>query len=115
MNSFISGLHLLRARELLVVGTGLAAELASWGIFVIAKEKIGNNNRVWEASSYVKKHDDKYNLVLSLRDAHGKYREASITKSFANFIDTNGLVAQNLVINEVTKIYNSLSSEKKDK
>lgn len=25
------------------------------GIFVVAKEKVGNNTRVWEASSYVKK------------------------------------------------------------
>ncbi|KOB65160.1 Signal peptidase complex subunit 2 [Operophtera brumata] len=70
---------------------------------------------LWDYLYPFPQHDDKYNLVLSLRDAHGKYREASITKSFANFIDTNGLVAQNLVINEVTKIYNSLSSEKKDK
>lgn len=50
-----------------------------------------------------------------MRDVQGKHREASITKSFANFIDTNGLIAQNLVINEVTKIYNSLSYEKKEK
>lgn len=50
-----------------------------------------------------------------MRDVHGKYRESSVTKSFANFIDTNGLVTQNLVINEVTKIYNSLSAEKKEK
>lgn len=25
------------------------------GIFVVAKEKVGNNTRIWEASSYVKK------------------------------------------------------------
>ncbi|KAJ8729189.1 hypothetical protein PYW08_000770 [Mythimna loreyi] len=85
------------------------------GVFVVAKEKNGNNNRVWEASSYVKKHDDKYNLVLVMRDASGKTREASITKSFANFIDTNGTIVQSLVINDITKLYNSLSSEKKEK
>lgn len=50
-----------------------------------------------------------------MRDVHGKYRETSITKSFANYIDTNGLVTQNLVISEVTKLYNSLSFEKKEK
>lgn len=61
------------------------------------------------------RHDDKYNLVLSLRDSNGKFREASITKSFANFIDTNGAITQNLVVREVTKIYNSLSAEKKEK
>ncbi|KAL0849537.1 hypothetical protein ABMA28_013807 [Loxostege sticticalis] len=85
------------------------------GIFVVAKEKVGNNNRVWEASSYVKKHDDKYNLVLVMRDTAGKTREASFNKSFANFIDTNGTVVQNVVVNEITKLYNSLSTEKKEK
>ncbi|XP_059058175.1 signal peptidase complex subunit 2 [Achroia grisella] len=85
------------------------------GIFVVAKEKVGNNTRVWEASSYVKKHDDKYNLILVMRDWNGKSREASINKSFANFIDVNGTIVQNLVLNEITKIYNSLSTEKKEK
>lgn len=61
------------------------------------------------------RHDDKYNLILVLRDTNGKFREASINKSFANFIDTNGTVVQNLVLNEVNKMYNSLSSEKKEK
>lgn len=50
-----------------------------------------------------------------MRDSHGKLREASINKSFANYIDTNGTVVQSLVISEVTKLYNSLSSEKKEK
>lgn len=50
-----------------------------------------------------------------MRDSNGKLREASINKSFANYIDTNGTVVQNLVISEVTKLYNSLSSEKKEK
>ncbi|CAK1602771.1 unnamed protein product [Parnassius mnemosyne] len=85
------------------------------GIFVVAKEKVGNIYRTWEASSYVKKHDDKYNLVIVMRDSNGKVREANITKSFANFIDTNGTIVQNLVFNEINKLYNSLSSEKKEK
>ncbi|CAH2104259.1 unnamed protein product [Euphydryas editha] len=85
------------------------------GIFVVAKEKVGNVTRVWEASSYVKKHDDKYKLVLVMRNSNGKTREASIYKSFANFLDTNGTVVQNLIVNEITKLYNSLSSEKKEK
>lgn len=50
-----------------------------------------------------------------MRDSNGKIREASFTKSFANFIDANGTVVQNLVVNEITKLYNSLSSEKKEK
>ncbi|CAG9566573.1 unnamed protein product [Danaus chrysippus] len=85
------------------------------GIFVVAKEKTGNNSRVWEASSYVKKHDDKYSLVLVMRDANGKTREATVNKSFANYIDNNGTVVQSVIVNEITKLYNSLSSEKKEK
>lgn len=50
-----------------------------------------------------------------MRDSNGKTREASVTKSFANFIDTNGTVVQTLIVNEITKLYNSLSSDKKEK
>lgn len=50
-----------------------------------------------------------------MRDTAGKTREASFNKSFANFIDTNGTVVQNVVVNEITKLYNSLSTEKKEK
>ncbi|KPI94597.1 PREDICTED: signal peptidase complex subunit 2 [Papilio xuthus] len=85
------------------------------GVFVVATEKGGNNIRTWEASSYVKKHDDKYNLILVMVDSNGKTREASITKSFANYIDINGTVVHNLVLNEITKLYNSLISDKKEK
>ncbi|GBP20596.1 Signal peptidase complex subunit 2 [Eumeta japonica] len=86
------------------------------GIFVVAKEKHGNGMRIWEASSYVKKHDDKYNLVLVMRDSNtGKTREASVIKSFANFIDVNGVIVQSIVTSEVTKLYNSLLNEKKEK
>ncbi|VVC99116.1 signal peptidase complex subunit 2 [Leptidea sinapis] len=85
------------------------------GIFVVAKEKVGNNTKVWEVSSYVKKHDDKYNLIVNMRDSNGKVRESSINKSFANYIDVNGTVVQSIVSNEIVKLYNSLSSEKKEK
>lgn len=50
-----------------------------------------------------------------MRDTNGNTREASVTKSFANFIDVNGTVVQNIVSNEITKLYHSLSSEKKEK
>lgn len=50
-----------------------------------------------------------------MRDSSGKNRESSINKSFANFLDTNGTVVQSVVVGEITKLYNSLSSEKKDK
>ncbi|XP_037977270.2 signal peptidase complex subunit 2 [Plutella xylostella] len=85
------------------------------GIFVVARETVAAGTRVWEASSYVKKHDDKYHLVLVLRDTNGKFREASINKSFANYIDSSGVVAQATVTSEITRLYNSLLSEKKEK
>lgn len=50
-----------------------------------------------------------------MHDSTGKSREASINKSFANYIDTNGTVVQSIVSTEITKLYNSLSSEKKEK
>ena len=61
-----------------------------------------------------RRYDDKYTLTLNVRDAKG-VREASITKSCANYIDTNGVVLENLVANEVTRLYNSLTAEKKEK
>lgn len=62
----------------------------------------------------VYRYDDKYTLVLTVKDSKG-VREASITKSCANYIDVNGVVAENLVANEVNRLYNSLNNEKKDK
>ncbi|CAH0689944.1 unnamed protein product [Chilo suppressalis] len=52
------------------------------GIFVVAKEKVGNNNRVWEASSYVKKHDDKYSLVVVMREAGGAGGGGAVPRGF---------------------------------
>lgn len=45
----------------------------------------------------------------------GAAREASITKSVANFIDVNGVILSDLIDPEVTKLHNSLLSEKKEK
>lgn len=65
--------------------------------------------------NYFFRHDDKYQFNIVMRDPKGKTREAGFVKSFANFIDINGTVVQSIVTNEITKIYNSLSSEKKEK
>lgn len=84
------------------------------GIFAVMKQDDGNTKKVWQASSEMKKFDDKYTFCLTVKDSKG-VREASVTKSSANFIDVNGVVLQNLVTNEVQRIYNSLNAEKKDK
>lgn len=60
------------------------------------------------------RYDDKYTLVLTVKDSKG-VREASLTKSCANYVDVNGVVLENLVANEVNRLYNSLNNEKKDK
>lgn len=62
----------------------------------------------------MKKYDDKYILMLSVKDSKG-IREATITKSVANFIDTNGVVLEDVITNELNRLYNSISVEKKDK
>lgn len=86
------------------------------GIFAVCIQKDGSKKeRVWEASSHLAKYDDKYNLSLSYKDAKGSKREASSKKSVANFIDVNGRVVHELVESEVSRLHNSLLSEKKDK
>lgn len=60
------------------------------------------------------RYDDKYVLILTVKDSKG-IREACITKSCANYIDSNGVVLDNLVGNEVGRLYNSLNSDKKEK
>lgn len=62
------------------------------------------------------RYDDKYNLVLSCQDGKsGSTREATVKKSVAYFVDVNGAVVGDMVDVEVTKLHNSLVSERKDK
>uniref|UniRef100_A0A1B0G7B1 Signal peptidase complex subunit 2 n=1 Tax=Glossina morsitans morsitans TaxID=37546 RepID=A0A1B0G7B1_GLOMM len=85
------------------------------GTIVVATEEMPNGERrFWEASSDMKKYDDKYTLVLSVKDTKSLKKTSSV-KSCASFIDVNGVVLYNLVANEVDRLYNSLSIEKKEK
>lgn len=84
------------------------------GIFVVIKQEDGSSKKTWQASSDMKKFDDQYILSLTVKDSKG-VREASTTKSCANYIDVNGVVLENLVANDVTRLYNSLNTERKDK
>jgi signal peptidase complex subunit 2 len=87
------------------------------GIFAVCIQKEGSKkNSIREASSYLKKYDDKYRLVLAFKDSKtGSQRETDLTKSVAHFVDVNGSVVHEIVENEVTKLHNSLLSERKDK
>ncbi|XP_034114469.1 signal peptidase complex subunit 2 [Drosophila nasuta] len=85
------------------------------GTFAVAVQKdASNKSRTWEASSDMKKYDDKYILTLSVRDGRGQ-REQTSSKSCAAFIDSNGIILEHLVANEVNRLFNSLAAEKKDK
>lgn len=84
------------------------------GIFAVAVQDDGATKRTWQASSDMKKYDDKYALTLSVKDGKG-IREATITKSIASFIDVNGVICQDNITNELSRLYNSINSEKKDK
>ncbi|EAT45290.1 AAEL003418-PA [Aedes aegypti] len=85
------------------------------GIFAVGNQKDDKGNvKRWQASSDMKKYDDKYELTIQLRDARG-VREATVHKSVANFIDANGTVLDDLVANELNRILNSFNSDKKDK
>ncbi|XP_018338402.1 PREDICTED: probable signal peptidase complex subunit 2 isoform X1 [Trachymyrmex septentrionalis] len=89
------------------------------GIFIIAiqRDPAGfNPDMIWEASSYLKKYDDKYNLVLSVKSTSmGIFNETSVTKSVANFIDVNGAVIPGLIETVVTNMHDSLTSQRKEK
>ncbi|XP_008549233.1 signal peptidase complex subunit 2 [Microplitis demolitor] len=89
------------------------------GIFVVAvqRDPAGfDPDYVWEASSYMKKYDDKYNLSFSVKnEATGVINEASVTKSVANFIDVNGVVCLDLVENFIANLHDSLLAQRKDK
>lgn len=75
-----------------------------------------NPDLVWEASSYLKKYDDRYNLVLSVRSvSSGNINETTVTKSIANFIDVNGVVIPELIETVVTSLHDSLTSQRKEK
>ncbi|KAH8276579.1 hypothetical protein KR044_004143, partial [Drosophila immigrans] len=84
------------------------------GTFAVAVQRdAASKSRIWEASSDMKKYDDKYLLTLSVRDGRGQ-REQTSSKSCAAFIDSNGIVLDHLVANEVNRLFNSLAAEKKD-
>lgn len=45
----------------------------------------------------------------------GTIRSATIVRSVANFIDENGVIVHELIEPEVSKLHNSLLSERKEK
>lgn len=71
---------------------------------------------MWEASSYLKKYDDKYMIVLSVKNsATGVVNETSVTKSVADFIDVDGVVIPENVEAVISQMHYSLTSQRKNK
>ncbi|CAB3361843.1 Hypothetical predicted protein [Cloeon dipterum] len=84
------------------------------GIFVVSVQKDPAGfkpDNTWEASSYLKKYDDKYQLVMSCKDGRTGYlSEASLTKSVASYFDSNGELLQDLLDTDVLKVHNQALS-----
>lgn len=87
------------------------------GIFVVAiqRDPAGFDPDItWEASSYMKKYNDKYNLVLSVKSGNNTYK-SSTERSVANFIDVNGVIIPETIEAVVKTIHDSLTVQRKDK
>lgn len=64
----------------------------------------------------MKKYDDKYSLVLSVRSPSSKItNETTVIKSVANFIDVNGIVIPELIEAVVTDMHDSITRQRKEK
>ncbi|XP_043464717.1 probable signal peptidase complex subunit 2 [Leptopilina heterotoma] len=87
------------------------------GIFVVAiqRDPAGFDPDItWEASSYMKKYNDKYNLVFSVKSGNNTYK-SSTERSVANFIDVNGVIIPETIEAVVKTIHDSLTVQRKDK
>lgn len=89
------------------------------GIFFTALQKDETKmdpDVVWRASSYLKRFDDMYQLMIThSNDSAGNVREAKFSKSIASWFDENGTFSLDLFEPEVVKLHNSLTSDRKDK
>jgi len=89
------------------------------GIFLVAvkKDKAGvDPDQVWNVSSQMKRFDDIYNLILSYSSSSKSVtRETKFEKSVASWFDENGVLVFDIFESEVSKLHNSLLTEKKEK
>ena len=86
------------------------------GIFVSLYTTGSDSKGSVDASSVLKKYDDKYELVLSFTDGKTKkVREAKSNRSVGQYFDEDGVLVMDQVEPEVTKLHNSLLSARKNK
>jgi len=96
----------------------LYTTLIEKGIFLkaIQKDPTGvDKEKVWTVSSNLKRFDDLYQLCIEFKTPNGKNLEANLSKSIANWFDSNGVLLFDRFETEVIKLHDSLLPDKKNK